>query len=311
MSRVFTDSTELVGSTPLVRIRSLAAGLPVQVVAKLEGFNPAGSAKDRIGLSIVDDAERRGLLRPGGRVVESTSGNTGIALAWVGALRGYRVTIVLPDSLSVERRALLRAFGAEVLLTPGELGLKAAKDVAEQIVAEDPTAFLSGQSDNPANPAAHRRTTAEEIWADTDGQVDILVAAVGTGGTITGVGQVLRERRPGVQVIGVEPAESALLTGGEAGPHKIQGIGGNLIPRTLDRDVYDEVVDVPSDAAIALARRAAREEGLLVGISSGAALWAALEVARRPENAGRLLVVVLPDTGERYLSTELFADHLD
>jgi cysteine synthase A len=311
MARIYDDATQLVGNTPLVRINKLTEGVGATIVGKLEFYNPASSVKDRIGVAIVDAAEASGELKPGGTIVEATSGNTGIALAFVGAARGYDVVLTMPDSMSKERRALLRAYGAELILTPGSAGMKGAVDKANEIAAERPGAILARQFENAANPEIHRRTTAEEIWADTDGKVDILVAGIGTGGTITGVGQVLKARKPSVQIIAVEPAESPILKGGAPGPHKIQGLGANFIPEILDTTVYDEVFDVDTDTAVAVARRAAKEEGLLVGISSGAALHAAIEVGKRPENAGKLIVVIIPSFGERYLSTILYADLLD
>ena len=311
MARIYDDATQLVGNTPLVRINKLTEGVGATIVGKLEFYNPASSVKDRIGVAIVDAAEASGELKPGGTIIEATSGNTGIALAFVGAARGYDVVLTMPDSMSKERRALLRAYGAELILTPGAAGMKGAVDKANEIAAERPGAILARQFANAANPEIHRRTTAEEIWADTDGKVDILVAGIGTGGTITGVGQVLKARKPGVQIIAVEPAESPILNGGAPGPHKIQGLGPNFIPEILDTTVYDEVFDVDTDTAVAVARRAAKEEGLLVGISSGAALHAAIEVGKRPENAGKLIVVIIPSFGERYLSTILYADLLD
>jgi cysteine synthase A len=311
MARIYDDATQLIGNTPLVRINKLTEGVGATIVGKLEFYNPASSVKDRIGVAIVDAAEASGELKPGGTIVEATSGNTGIALAFVGAARGYDVVLTMPETMSKERRALLRAYGAELILTPGSEGMKGAVNRANEIVAERPGAVLARQFANEANPAIHRRTTAEEIWADTDGEVDILVAGIGTGGTITGVGQVLKERKPGVQVVGVEPAESPILNGGAPGPHKIQGIGANFVPEILDTDVYDEIIDVDAETAVAVARRAAREEGLLVGISSGAALHAAIELGKRPENAGKLIVVIIPSFGERYLSSILYADLLD
>jgi cysteine synthase A len=311
MARIYDDATQLVGNTPLVRINKLTEGIGATVVGKLEFYNPANSVKDRIGVAIVDAAEASGELKPGGTIVEATSGNTGIALAFVGAARGYDVVLTMPESMSKERRALLRAFGAELILTPASEGMKGAVNKADEIVAERPGAILARQFANEANPAIHRKTTAEEIWADTDGEVDILVAGIGTGGTITGVGQVLKERKPGVQIVGVEPAESPILNGGQPGPHKIQGIGANFVPEILDTGVYDEIIDVDADTAVAVARRAAKEEGLLVGISSGAALHAAIELGKRPENAGKLIVVIIPSFGERYLSSILYADLLD
>jgi len=311
MSRIYDDATKLVGNTPLVRINTISDGAPATIVAKLEFYNPANSVKDRIGVAIVDAAEAAGELPPGGTIVEATIGNTGIALAFVGAARGYHVVLTMPESMSKERRALLRAFGAELILTPAAEGMQGAVTRAEQVAAERPGAILARQFANAANPEIHRRTTAEEIWADTDGEVDIVVAGIGTGGTITGVGQVLKARKPGVQIIGVEPKESPILNGGQPGPHKIQGIGANFVPEVLDTTVYDEVVDIDGDTAIAMARRAAKEEGLLVGISSGAALAAAIQLANRPENAGKLIVTIIPSFGERYLSTVLYQDLLD
>jgi cysteine synthase len=311
MSRIYDDVTQLVGHTPLVRLNKLTAGLGATVVGKLEFYNPASSVKDRIGVAIVDAAERSGDLLPGGTIVEATSGNTGIALAMVGAARDYRVVLTMPDTMSRERRALLRAFGAELILTPGATGMKGAVERADEIVAERPGAILARQFANAANPEIHRRTTAVEIWDDTDGAVDIVVAGIGTGGTITGVGQALKARKPGVQIVGVEPAESPILTGGAPGPHKIQGLGANFVPEILDRTVYDEIIDVDSETAVAVARQTARREGLLVGISSGAAIHAALLLAARPQNAGKLIVAIIPSCGERYLSTVLYADLLD
>ena len=307
----FQDATKLIGRTPLVRINRLYGDSQAIVLAKLEFYNPANSVKDRIGVAIIDAAEASGELKPGGTIVEGTSGNTGIALAFVGAARGYTVILTMPETMSKERRALLRAFGAELVLTPGAEGMKGAVAKAEQIAAETPGAILARQFANPANPDIHRKTTALEIWADTEGKVDYVVAGVGTGGTITGVGQVLKQHKPGVKIVAVEPAESPLLSGGQPGPHKIQGIGANFIPDILDRSVIDEVLPQSSDTAVEWARRAAREEGLLVGISSGAALAAAGELAAREENAGKTIVVIIPSFGERYLSTVLYADLLD
>ena len=308
---VFSDVTALIGRTPLVRINWLYGDSKANVLAKLEFYNPANSVKDRIGVSIIDAAEASGELKAGGTVVEATSGNTGIALAMVGAARGYRVVLTMPETMSKERRALLRAFGAELVLTPGPEGMRGAVNKANEIAAEIDGAILARQFANPANVDVHRRTTAEEIWADTEGGIAILVSGVGTGGTISGVGQVLKERKPEVRIVAVEPAESPLLSGGQPGPHKIQGIGANFIPEILDRSVIDEVLPQTSDTAVEFARRAAREEGLLVGISSGAALAAAGELAAREENAGKTIVVVIPSFGERYLSTVLYADLLD
>lgn len=311
MARIYEDVTKLVGNTPLVRLNKLTEGTHATVLAKLEFYNPANSVKDRIGVAIVDAAEASGDLKPGGTIVEATSGNTGIALAMVGAARGYKVILTMPESMSKERRALLRAFGAELVLTPGATGMKGAVEEANRIVEENPGAILAKQFANEANPAIHRATTAEEIWNDTDGAVDIVVAGIGTGGTITGIGEVLKERKPSVQVIAVEPAESAILNGGAPGPHKIQGIGANFVPEVLNTEIYDEVIDITGDTAVEYARRAAREEGLLVGISSGAAINAALQVAAREENAGKTIVVIVPSFGERYLTSVLYSDLMD
>lgn len=306
---IYDDVTALIGNTPLVRINRVIQS-EATVAAKLEFYNPANSVKDRIGVSIIDAAEASGDLQPGGTIVEATSGNTGIALAMVGAARGYKVVLTMPESMSKERRALLRAFGAELILTDPALGMKGAVVKADEVAAER-GAVLARQFANEANPEIHRKTTAEEIWKDTDGQVDIVIAGIGTGGTITGVGQVLKARKPGVQMIAVEPAESPILNGGAPGPHKIQGIGANFVPEILDRSVYDEVIDVDAATAVDYARRAATQEGLLVGISSGAALAAADQVAQRPDNAGKTIVVIIPSFGERYLSTVLFEGLVD
>ncbi|WP_454853586.1 cysteine synthase A [Promicromonospora soli] len=311
MARIYDDATKLIGNTPLVKLNHLTEGLEATVLGKLEFYNPANSVKDRIGVSIIDAAEASGELKEGGTIVEGTSGNTGIALAWVGAARGYKVVLAMPETMSKERRALLRAYGAELVLTPGAEGMKGAVAAAEKIAAERPGAILARQFANEANPRIHRETTAEEIWADTDGQVDILVSGIGTGGTITGVGQVLKDRNPDIKVVAVEPEESPILNGGAPGPHKIQGIGANFVPEILDTKVYDEVIDINLATAIDAARRSAKEEGLLVGTSSGAALAAALQVAKRPENAGKTIVVIIPDFGERYLSTPLFEGLVD
>jgi cysteine synthase A len=281
------------------------------VLAKLESSNPAGSVKDRIGVAIVDAAEKAGALRPGGTIVEATSGNTGIALAMVGAARGYRVILAMPETMSMERRVLLRAFGAEIVLTPGSGGMSGAVEKAQELVASTENAIWAQQFANEANPAIHRATTAEEIWADTDGGVDIFVSGIGTGGTITGVGRLLKERKPGVQVVAVEPLDSPILNGGKPGPHKIQGLGANFVPEVLDTTVYDEVVDVSFEDALDVAKRLASEEGILAGISSGAIVWAALQVGMRPENAGKTVVAIVADTGERYISTPLWADLQD
>lgn len=305
MSAIASNVTELIGRTPLVRINRIAPG-QAQVLAKVEAFNPASSVKDRIAASIIDAAEASGALKPGGTIIEATSGNTGVALSMVGAARGYTVVIVMPSSMSIERRMLIRAFGAELVLTDPKGGVSAAVAEAERIRDERPGSIIASQFTNPANPAVHRRTTAEEIWADTDGEIDILVAGVGTGGTVSGVGSVLKEKKPSIQVIAVQPSESPLLTGGSPAPHGIQGLGPNFVAQTYDPSVVDEIIDIDTPTALATARRAASEEGLLVGISSGAALAAAAQVAARPENAGKTIVAVLPDTGERYLSTPLF-----
>ncbi|MCX2931980.1 cysteine synthase A [Mycobacterium sp. CVI_P3] len=306
MGKIYDNVSELIGRTPLVRLNRLTDGLDADVTVKLEFYNPANSVKDRIGAAIIDAAEASGELQPGGTIVEATSGNTGIALAMVGAARGYKVILTMPETMSTERRVMLRAYGAEIVLTPGAEGMAGAVDKARQIIAETPNAVSANQFGNPANPAIHEKTTAEEIWADTDGKVDIFVAGIGTGGTLTGVGHVLKERKPGVQIVGVEPKDSPLLTEGVAGPHKIQGIGANFVPEVLDRDVYDEIIDVQLDDAVKVARDLGTEEGILGGISSGAIVWAAIELAKRPENAGKLIVAVVCDYGERYISTVLF-----
>ncbi|MCD4549419.1 cysteine synthase A [Schaalia sp. lx-260] len=310
MSRIAHNVSELIGNTPLVRLNRLVSN-QASVLAKVESFNPASSVKDRIAAAIIDAAEASGELKPGGTIIEATSGNTGVALAMVGASRGYKVVITMPSSMSIERRLLIRAFGAEIVLTDPSTGIKGAVAEAERIRDERPGSIIASQFTNPANPAVHRRTTAEEIWGDTDGNIDILVAGVGTGGTVSGVGAVLKERKSSVQVIAVQPEESPLLTGGDPAPHGIQGIGPNFVAQTYDSSVVDEVLSVNTAEAMAMSRRAAAEEGLLVGISSGAALAAAVRVAERPENAGKTIVVVLPDTGERYLSTKLFEDLRD
>ncbi|HQB28857.1 MAG TPA: cysteine synthase A [Paludibacter sp.] len=307
MPKIAKNLTELIGNTPLVQLSNFAVkqGVKARLVVKLEAYNPASSVKDRIALSMVEDAEAKGLLKPGGKIVEPTSGSTGIGLAMVAAVRGYKVTIVMPDNSSVERRSLLKALGAELVLTPGAEGMKGAIAQAEKIVAET-GAFMPQQFENEANPKVHAETTAEEIWRDTDGQVDILIAGVGTGGTISGTGSKLKKYNPNIQVVAVEPADSPVLSGGAPGLHKIQGIGAGFIPKTYDPNVVDEVFQVTNDQAILISRQLAQQEGMLVGISSGAAVYAAVQLALRPENKGKTIVAILPDTGERYLSTELF-----
>jgi cysteine synthase A len=306
--RIASDVTELIGNTPLVRLRRLTEGCVADVVAKLEFYSPAHSVKDRIGVSMIQAAERAGKITPDTIILEPTSGNTGIALAFVCAARGYKCVLTMPDTMSRERRLLLRAYGAELILTPGSEGMPGAIKRAEEMAASDPRYFIPQQFQNPANPEIHRRTTAEEIWRDTDGRADILVAGIGTGGTITGVGEVIKPRKPSFRCVAVEPDASPVLSGGAKGPHPIQGIGAGFVPDVLNTEIYDEIIRVKNDDAFSIARRMAREEGLLVGISSGAATWAALEVARRRENTGKLVVVIIPSFGERYLSTALFAD---
>ncbi|MHA7264728.1 cysteine synthase A [Arthrobacter sp. TMN-37] len=308
MARIYDDVTQLVGGTPLVRLNHLAEGLGADVVVKLEFYNPTNSVKDRIGVAIVDAAERSGALRPGGTIVEGTSGNTGIALAMVGAARGYKVILTMPETMSTERRVMLRAYGAEIVLTPGSEGMRGAVDRAKEIVANTENAIWAQQFANAANPEIHRLTTAEEVWEDTAGAVDIFVAGVGTGGTVTGVGQILKKRKPDVQIVAVEPADSPILNGGTPGPHKIQGLGANFVPEILDTDIYDEVIDASVEDSVRVARALGTKEGILGGISSGAIVWAALELAKRPENAGKLIVAVVCDYGERYISTVLFDD---
>ncbi len=308
--KVYTSVSQLVGRTPLLELTHIGRQehLAATLLVKLEGMNPAGSAKDRVGLRMIEDAEAQGRLQPGATIIEPTSGNTGVGLAAIAAERGYRVVLTMPDTMSVERRRLLQAYGARLVLTPGEQGMSGAIAEAQRLAASIPGSFMAGQFDNPANPQAHYTTTGPEIWADTDGQVDIFVAGVGTGGTITGVGRYLKEQNPAVQVVAVEPAGSPVLSGGEPGPHGLQGIGAGFIPKVLDTAAYDEVIPVTEQEAYQAGRRLAREEGVLCGITSGAALFAALQVAKRPENKGKIVVALLPDTGERYLSTPMFSE---
>jgi len=310
MSRIFTSADQLIGHTPLMELTNIEKkhGLKAKLLAKLEYFNPAGSVKDRIAKAMIDDAETKGLLKPGSVIIEPTSGNTGIGLASVAAARGYRIIIVMPETMSIERRQIMKAYGAELVLTEGAKGMKGAIAKAEELSKEIPNSFIPGQFVNPANPKAHFETTGPEIFDDTDGNVDIFVAGVGTGGTVTGVGQYLKSRNPSVKVVAVEPKSSAVLSTGVAGPHKIQGIGAGFVPEVLDTKVYDEIIPVTNEDAFAAGKEIGRSEGVLVGISSGAALWAGIDLAKRPENAGKTIVVLLPDTGDRYLSTPLFAD---
>ncbi|WP_237199702.1 cysteine synthase A [Rothia nasimurium] len=308
MSKMYNNITEVVGRTPIVRLNRLDADLPGNVAVKLEFYNPANSVKDRIGVAIIDAAEKSGALKPGGTIVEGTSGNTGIALAMVGAARGYKVILTMPETMSNERRVMLRAYGAEIVLTPGSEGMRGAVEKAKEIVASTENAILASQFSNEANPEIHYNTTGPEVWEATEGKIDIFVAGVGTGGTVSGTGKYLKEQNPNIKVIAVEPKDSPLLTEGKAGPHKIQGLGANFVPDTLDRDIYDAVTDVAIDDAVATARKLGTEEGILGGISSGAAVWAALEEAKKSENAGKLIVAVVPDFGERYISTLLYED---
>lgn len=306
MGRIANDMTELIGNTPLVRLNRIAGDIKATLVAKLEFFNPASSVKDRIGVSMIEEAERTGKINKDSVIIEPTSGNTGIALAWVCAVKGYRCILVMPETMSLERRKLLKALGAEIILTPGEKGMRGAVEVAENLAKSNPKYFIPYQFKNPANPEIHRKTTAEEIWQDTDGKVDIVVAGVGTGGTITGIAEVIKARKPSFKAIAVEPEKSPVLSGGNPGPHKIQGIGAGFIPEVLNREIIDEVIKVSDESAIETARRLAKEEGIIAGISSGAVVYAGIEVAKRKENENKLIVVILPDTGERYLSMGLY-----
>jgi len=306
MARIYDNITQTIGNTPLVRLTRVTKGCAADVVAKLESFNPLHCVKDRIGVAMIEAAEHDGCIKPGATIIEPTSGNTGIGLAFVAAAKGYRLILTMPETMSIERRNILKALGAEIILTPGPKGMRGAIEEAARIKTEHPEYFMPQQFENPANPEIHRKTTAEEIWADTDGKIDLFVAGVGTGGTITGVGEVIKKRKAGLKVIAVEPSASPVLSGGQPGPHIIQGIGAGFVPKVLNTEIYDEVIKVANEDALVTARHLAKEEGIFAGISSGAATWAAIQVANRPENKGKLLIVILPDTGERYLSTPLF-----
>lgn len=310
MSNIYQSLTDLIGRTPLLRLKNFEAenGVEAELVAKLEYFNPAGSVKDRIAKAMIDDAEKKGILKPDSVIIEPTSGNTGIGLASVASARGYRIILTMPETMSIERRKLLKAYGAELVLTDGALGMKGAIAKAEELSGQIPNSFIPGQFENPANPAVHKATTGPEIWEDTDGVVDFFVAGIGTGGTITGTGEFLKEKKPDIKIVAVEPASSPVLSGGNAGPHKIQGIGAGFVPNTLDTGIYDEIITVSNEDAFSTGKAIAKAEGLLVGISAGAAVWAAMQIAKRTENKGKRIVVLLPDTGERYLSTPMFSD---
>ena len=306
MAKIYNNITELIGNTPLLRLNKIKKGIETEILVKLESFNPASSVKDRIGFAMIKDAEEKGILKPGGTIIEPTSGNTGIALAFIAAAKGYRLVITMPETMSLERRSILKLFGAEIVLTPGEKGMRGAVEKAEELLKNTKGAFMPQQFKNPANPKIHRVTTAEEIWKDTDGKIDILVSSVGTGGTLTGIGQVIKKRKPGFKIIAVEPFDSPVLSGGKPGPHKIQGIGAGFVPDVLDKGLIDEIFKVKNEEAIETARRLAVEEGILAGISSGANVFASLEVAKRSENKNKTIVTIICDTGERYLSTDMY-----